>query len=290
MPNPGQELATLDFESMLGGPLVAVVNAQAQAAVSTVNFIKEIGFKKVKDEQNPDTGIEVGEPIYATFKYPKEISPFQPGTSNIAAITLTNGGTGYTTAPAVAISGGGGSGAGATATVTGGAVSGINLTSAGSGYTSTPTVTLSGGGGTGATATAQLSPPGAPTPAQIQEMKLEVPLLTMVPIPFIRVDLTTIDFNAKINSVEYRKTDTSIKVDAALEAKAGWLWGSAKLKVSTAYQRNTQQGISVDRTYSMAVHIKAVQDEIPAGMEKVLGILEDAIRGQPAKAPPPTNV
>ena len=47
MPNPGQELSSIDFASMLGGPLVAVIDAQAQAAMSTVNFIKEVGFKKV---------------------------------------------------------------------------------------------------------------------------------------------------------------------------------------------------------------------------------------------------
>jgi hypothetical protein len=33
------------------------------------------------------------------------------------------------------------------------------------------------------------------------------------------------------------------------------------------------------------VHIRAVQDEMPAGMEKMLSLLEDAIKAQPAKAP-----
>ena len=36
----------------------------------------------------------------------------------------------------------------------------------------------------------------------------------------------------------------------------------------------------------MAVHIKAVQDEMPAGMEKVLGILENAITSKPATSEP----
>jgi hypothetical protein len=42
MPNPGRELSSIDFASMLGRPLVAMINAQAQAAISTVNFIKEV--------------------------------------------------------------------------------------------------------------------------------------------------------------------------------------------------------------------------------------------------------
>lgn len=211
MPNPGQELATLDFESMLGGPLIAVVNAQAQAAISTVNFIKEVGFKKPTKDQLAGGDSTTAEPIYVSFHYPKEVAPFQP------AIAATAG------QPAV------------------------------------PAVD-----------------------AKYEDQELKVPILTMLPIPFIRIDLTTIDFNAKINSVEYRKTDSNLKVDAALEANAGWLWGSAKLKVNTSYQRSTQEGSNVDRTYSMAVHIKAVQDEMPAGMEKLLSVLENAIVAKPA--------
>ena len=229
MPTPGQELASLDFESMLGGPLVAVVNAQAQAAVSTVNFIKEVGFKKktAPEDAGTDTGTE--DPIYVSFKYPKELSPFVPAVPAVPA----DPGDPTAVPPRPATPG-------------------------------TPAV--------------------AAIPAVFQTQQLDVPILTMLPIPYLRIDLTTIDFNAKINSVEYRKTDTNLKISADLEAKAGWLWGSAKLKVSTSFQRTTSQGNTVDRTYSMAVHIKAVQDEIPAGMEKVLSILEGAITSKPVAA------
>lgn len=37
---PGQELSSLDFKNIIGGSLIAVVEAQAQAALSSVNFIK----------------------------------------------------------------------------------------------------------------------------------------------------------------------------------------------------------------------------------------------------------
>lgn len=49
-------------------------------------------------------------------------------------ITVTGGGTGYTSAPTVSISGGGGSGATATATIERGSVTKVTLTNAGSGY------------------------------------------------------------------------------------------------------------------------------------------------------------
>jgi pseudomonalisin len=52
----------------------------------------------------------------------------------ISAITLTNGGSGYTTAPTIRIDGGGGTGATAAATISGGVITAITVTTGGSGY------------------------------------------------------------------------------------------------------------------------------------------------------------
>jgi len=79
----------------------------------------------------------------------------------IAHITLTNKGSSYTSPPTVTITGGGGSGATATAKILGGKVSSFHITNHGSGYTSLPTVTITGGGGSGATATAKLTAAGS---------------------------------------------------------------------------------------------------------------------------------
>ena len=288
MPNIGQELASIDFASMLGGPLIAVVNAQAQAAMSSVNFIKAVGFEPATTDANG--GVVPGKPIYVSFKYPKEVAPFQPASDVVSQISITTGGTGYTSEPTVTLTGGGGTGATAIAGITAGAVSSVTITNPGSGYTTAPTVGFTGGGGTtvaGATATVQHT---NASPAQIQEMKLEVPILTMLPIPFIRIEETTIDFHAKLNSVEFTKTDTDLGIKADLTVNQGWPSGSAKLNVSVSYQRKTSEGVTVDRTYSMDVHIKAVQEELPAGLDRILGILEKAMREQPVTAPQPAVV
>lgn len=60
----------------------------------------------------------------------------------VSSVTVTSGGSGYTSVPAVSFSGGGGTGAAATAVVTGGVVTAVNVTNGGSGYTSDPTVTI----------------------------------------------------------------------------------------------------------------------------------------------------
>lgn len=80
-----------------------------------------------------------------------------------SSLTVTSGGGGYTSAPAVSLGGGVGSVTGPTATSTLGSVAAnagqviaVNVTAGGSGYTSAPTVSFSGGSGSGAVATATL--------------------------------------------------------------------------------------------------------------------------------------
>ena len=292
MPNMehGKELSSIDFKSMIGGPLSAVIEAQAEAALTTVNFIKSVGFKAGEDKGPEDTNTK--EPIYVTFKYPKEVAPYQPGLAGfVETITIGNAGAGYTAIPAVTIDDPptGGTLATAVAEIDGGAVASITITEPGAGYTAVPTVAIDDPptGGTLATATAGIGN-RASVPAQYQEMKLEVPILTMLPIPYIRVEEVTIDFNAKINSMEYKKLDTSLGVDASLKFKQRWPGGSVKLNVNVSYKRNTSSGQKVERTYSLAIQVRAVQDETPGGMERILGILEDAIRSQPTSIGKPT--
>lgn len=84
--------------------------------------------------------------------------------SGVKTITVTSGGSGYTSAPTVTFSAGNGSTAEATATVSNGQVTTITLNRDQAGitfykegrYSAPPTITLSGGGGTGAAATATI--------------------------------------------------------------------------------------------------------------------------------------
>lgn len=75
----------------------------------------------------------------------------------IGGVTVTAGGTGYTSTPTVSFTnavGDTGTGAAATAVVTSGVVTAINMTNWGQGYGTRPTVNITGGGGSGATGTA----------------------------------------------------------------------------------------------------------------------------------------
>lgn len=184
MSNPGKELSSIDFASMIGGPLTAVVSAQTQAAKATVDFIKDVGFTKKED-----------------------------GTQSLNNVKFS--------------------------------------------YTK------------------------ASTDENMRDnVELVVPLLTLVPIPYIRVEETTIEFKAKINSVSTHENSSSFGVNANLAVKHGWGLGSVKMNVNTSYQKQSKSGKQETKTYSMNVRVHAVQDEIPAGMEKVLNILEESIFGK----------
>lgn len=272
--NPGQELSSINFGSMIGGPLVAVIEAQTQAARATADFIKTVGF----DEDM--------KPIYVEFKYPKEVAPYRPLIpAQITRVNKTAGGTLYDSAhpPEVVFTP---AGATARAVVENGSVVRIDLLDAGdySEATSAPGVTLTtpaGATGSGATAEAIFEASQPAVPAQYQDMKIEVPILTMLPIPFIRVEEATIDFNAKINAMETRSDSSDFAISGNLEVKQRWPSGSAKLNVSCSYQKKSASGESVERTYSMQIHVKASQDEMPAGMEKLLSLLEGAMKATP---------
>lgn len=290
MANPGTELAALDFGNLIGGPLNAVITAQAMAAQSTATFIKDVGFYK---EGTMINGVDVGNtPVYVDFKYPKEIMPYQPGKIylKVFSIDIINGGTGYVAADTISFSPAGSGETDITDTGTisvdsDGKITSIALTSTGirGSYITPPTVTITTSTGTGATITVKTNVEHLDNPvsAVYQDMKFSVPILTMLPIPFIKVDIITIDFNAKITSMETQNQSEDLSVGVNLEVKQRWPSGSAKLNVAVAYKKSSSSGSSIERTYSMSIHVQASQDEMPAGMEKLLGILEGAMIATP---------
>lgn len=100
-------------------------------------------------------------------------------------------------------------------------------------------------------------------------VNIKVPLLAMLPIPSLRIEHVIIDFNVKLNSVETSQVSSTLGVNA--EVSGGW--GPVNFKVSASYQRKATTGVEVKKEYALNVNVKAVQDEIPAGLEKILNML-----------------
>jgi hypothetical protein len=74
----------------------------------------------------------------------------------VTTITVTNGGSGYTSVPEVQLLSSSGYGASATAVVTDGIITAVNVTAGGQQYSTPPVVTFVGGDGVGAQATCKI--------------------------------------------------------------------------------------------------------------------------------------
>lgn len=115
------------------------------------------------------------------------------------------------------------------------------------------------------------------TSFMFNDTKIQVPLLSMIPIPYIRIKTLKVDFDFKINTTEIEKKSTDKEL--SLEAKMGFSVVSATLKGSykSAKEKSTQN----DESAKLHVELEAVQDEIPAGLKKLLNIFEDSIKYTP---------
>lgn len=132
-------------------------NVQIAKSASTTTVVPGQSFSYSIDVVNGGTGAATG--VTVTDFLPSYISAtnYTGATGTIAVVNVTNGGSGYVSAPSVSFSGGGGSGAAGTAILSGGSVIGVVMTNGGTGYTSAPAVSFGGASVVPATATSQLA-------------------------------------------------------------------------------------------------------------------------------------
>ena len=111
--------------------------------------------------------------------------------------------------------------------------------------------------------------------------ELTVPILTIIPIPYLRIDNMTIDFTANITETMTEKTKTqsnSNKSGGAGAVLPFWIPAKVGFKASVAKSSSSSSSSRYKTEYTMAIHLTAVQDDIPAGLGKVLNILESSIK------------
>lgn len=183
------QLAAIPFGTLIGGPLIAAVEAQAKAAMATVDFINAVGFEEDKSGK---------------AKKVKTVAfSFMSGPVN-------NG--------------------------------------------------------------------------QTPMMKLEVPLLSIVPIPFLRIENLDIHFKASLSqSMETKQADSSsLAAEAGLKVSGGYLAVKAEMNASISSKKDSSSTrdsrYSVE--YTMDINVHAVQDDIPAGLARVLGMLNESMERQ----------
>lgn len=117
-------------------------------------------------------------------------------------------------------------------------------------------------------------------------VSLSVPILSIVPIPYLRLDEMTIDFTAKLQDQIANTTKTNFKLDSEVKGtfKSWWSPVSMEMRTSMSYEASRQTASRYTREYTMKIHVRAVQDDIPAGLERVLDLLEQTIKEKPASS------
>lgn len=175
-------LQNLPFDSLIAAPLNACVNAQAEAAQTTINFIENVGLNDVDGQK---------EAVYVYFNF------------------------------------------------------------------------IQGG----------------------RRVTISVPLLTMVPIPYIAINTIDINFKATVTGVQNQQNTESESYQKDTEEKKkksglGWFSvGSTQLTTNISTKKDStstkDSSYSVEATIDVAVH--ASQDSMPAGMAKILEMLGSAM-------------
>lgn len=198
-PSPGgkkmsvaSEASAIPFGALIGGPLTAAIEAQSQAAVASLDFIKAVGFTEEKSGK-------------------KEVQ-------NITFVYAAGG---------------------------------------------------------------------------QEPQTLEVPLLTILPIPFLRIDDMTVQFKASISqSMETEdKKSSVIESGAKAEVSGGYPFVKASLTASVSAKKDSSstQTSKYAVEYTIDVSVHAVQDDMPAGLGRVLNILNESIDRQLQARPSESN-
>jgi len=184
----GNELASMDFKNLLGGPMVAVIKAQALSAKTTVDFINDIGM--ITDENTGKKTIRT-----VSFDYSK----------------ATDNGT-------------------------------------------------------------------------IKNFTLTVPFILLMPIPYIEINVLTVDLNVKLNSMTKDTRETKFDAYVETSGKSNFFVGSVSWKGGASYSSESKSTGKTEREYALNIHLQAGQAPLPKGTERILDMLESVIKEKKADA------
>jgi hypothetical protein len=144
--------------------------------------------------------------------------------------------------------------------------------------------------------------PANPGAMIFQEAKLTVPILSLAPVPFIRISDLNVSFEFKIRDITSAASkfeitgktgfENNTNVETKIGAGGGILGFLGGPKVNTSVESKTTVTASVSSTYqstnrqttdrsaTFKMTMNAVQDAIPEGLNRVLTIFNDAIQSE----------
>lgn len=107
-------------------------------------------------------------------------------------------------------------------------------------------------------------------------VKIKAPILSIVPVPHLRIDSMTLNFKYEITQVFSDKSQTSESI--SLEAKSGAFlspWVQATLQGNVSHSSAAEA--TTNRSGILDITIRASESPIPEGLSRVLSLLAHAI-------------
>src|ERR1019366_1018006 len=114
------------------------------------------------------------------------------------------------------------------------------------------------------------------TGASSTDMVIKAPLLSMVPIPHLRIDAITSNFKYEIN--EIHKSEKSVDLGASLGASTvGALSKFVNISLSGTVGSKSKEESSMNRSGSIEITVHASEAPMPEGLVRILNLLSRSI-------------
>lgn len=107
-----------------------------------------------------------------------------------------------------------------------------------------------------------------------ERVRIEVPLLTVVPLPYLRLEEVTIDFKVGVAASSEQGTTSQDFLSPGSRLQLAAKLSSKKDSRSTRRSR-----YAVETTLDF--HLRAVRDDLPTGMQHLMSVLAETIQVQP---------
>jgi hypothetical protein len=117
----------------------------------------------------------------------------------------------------------------------------------------------------------------AADPTQTKSISVSAPLLSIVPIPNIRIDSLSISFKYEVSQVISTSSEADKSFGGTLGAKAGLALWSANLSLTGNVSSSTKQSSTTNRSGVLDIEVHASEAPMPEGLSKILSILSNAV-------------
>ena len=114
------------------------------------------------------------------------------------------------------------------------------------------------------------------------EVSVSAPLLSILPIPALRIEDVEVEFNMEVKSSAKTKSGH----DESATAAASFGWGPFSASVQGTISSHQEQTRKSDNSAKYHVKVSAKQAETPEGLSKILDLLSGSVRPHSVKPLP----